>query len=62
MTLEPEGDEVEELAKEIRRIIESNRIFLERVNDEEYEDEDDDSDPGSQQDTGEGESEDYEEL
>jgi hypothetical protein len=62
--LEPEGDEVEELAKEIRRLIESNRLFLERVNDEEYEDEDEDedSDPGSRQDAGEAESDDYEEL
>ena len=61
MTLEPEGDEVEELAKEIRRLIESNRLFLERVNDEEYEDEDEDSEKGPQS-GSEPESEDYEEL
>ena len=58
MTQEPEADEVEELAREIRKIIESNRVFLERVNDEDYEDEDEESDlkepePGS---------DDYEEL
>lgn len=40
MTQEVESDEVEELAKEIRRIIESNKQFLERVNDEDYDEED----------------------
>jgi uncharacterized protein YwgA len=59
VTLEPEADEVEELAREIRRIIESNRVFLERVNDEEYEDEDEESDPGKQ---SEPVTDDYEEL
>ena len=59
MTQEPEGDEVEELAREIRKIIESNRVFLERVNDEDYEDEDEDPVPGKE---SEPESEDYEEL
>ena len=58
MTQEPEADEVEELAREIRKIIESNRVFLERVNDEDYEDEDEESDP---QETEPG-SDDYEEL
>ena len=57
MTLEPEGDEVEELAKEIRKLIESNRLFLERVNDEEYEDEE--ADPSAEP---QPEAEDYEEL
>jgi len=59
MTLEPEADDVEELAKEIRRLIESNRAFLERVNDEEYEDEDAESGDESVPDPG---AEDYEEL
>ena len=58
MTQEPEGDDVEELAKEIRRLIESNRAFLERVNDEEYEDEDAETDE-SEPEPG---AEDYEEL
>ena len=57
MTLEPEGDDVEELAKEIRRLIESNRVFLERVNDEDYED--DEGDPGAEPEPG---AEEYEEL
>jgi hypothetical protein len=56
---EPEGDEVEELAREIRKIIESNRIFLERVNDEDYEDEDEESGSGKE---SEPVPEDYEEL
>jgi hypothetical protein len=60
VTPELEGDEVEELTKEIRRIIESNRVFLERVNDEEYEDEDEgaDSETGTESEPAE----DYEEL
>lgn len=51
------NEDLNELASEIRRLIESNRVFLERVSDEAYEDE------------GEGEGEeaepapdDYEEL
>jgi len=59
VTQEPEGDDVEELAREIRRIIESNRVFLERVNDEDYEDEDEESDPGKEPEPG---ADDYEEL
>ena len=43
MTLE--SDDLEELTSEIRRLIESNRAFLERVGDEEYEDEDEEADP-----------------
>ena len=57
MTVEPEGDEIEELAKEIRRLIESNRQFLERVNDEDYDDEEESPEPEA-----EPEVEDYEEL
>lgn len=38
MTLE--HDDLDVLAGEIRRLIESNKVFLERVNDEDYEDED----------------------
>ena len=60
MTQEPEGDEVELLAKEIRRLIESNRLFLERVNDDEYEDEDEEEErPAAEPESGEDE---YEEL
>lgn len=43
MTLE--NDDLEELANEIRRLIESNREFLERAGDEDYEDEEGDSAP-----------------
>ena len=43
MTLE--GDELQELASEIRRLIESNKAFLERVSDEAYEDEDEGGEP-----------------
>jgi hypothetical protein len=35
-----ESDDLEELTNEIRRLIDSNKLFLERVSDEEYEDED----------------------
>jgi len=48
-----ESDDLEELTKEIRRLIESNRLFLERVSDEECEDEGGDPEPGT---------DDYEEL
>jgi hypothetical protein len=34
-----ESDDLEELTREIRRLIESNRLFLARVGDDEYEDE-----------------------
>jgi hypothetical protein len=61
VTQEPEGDEVEELAKEIRRLIESNRQFLERVNDEEYED-DEDPDSESATEDADPEADEYEEL
>lgn len=58
MTLE--GDDLEELTKEIRRLIESNRVFLERVSDEEYEDESGEEDSDS---SGlEPGTDDYEEL
>lgn len=57
MNPEPEGDKIEELAKEIRRLIESNRQFLARVNDEEFGDEDDAAEPETDEDA-----EDYEEL
>ena len=58
MTLE--HDELEELTSEIRRVIESNKAFLERVNDEEYEDEDE----GEEAESGaaEPDPEDFEEL
>ena len=58
MTLE--HDELEELTSEIRRVIESNKAFLERVNDEEYEDEDEgeEAEPGA----AEQDPEDFEEL
>lgn len=58
MTLE--SDDLEELTKEIRRLIESNKAFLERVGDEAYEDSDDE---GEQVDPeAESEPDDYEEL
>ncbi len=54
-----ENDDLEELASEIQRLIKSNREFLERVNDEEY----DADDEGEESDTdAEEELEDYEEL
>ena len=52
-----EHDDLEELTNEIRRLIESNKTFLERVNDEEFEDEDETAEPGS-----EPEPDDFEEL
>lgn len=58
MTLE--HDDLEELTNEIRRLIESNKQFLERVNDEEYADEDEDGD-GDESGTEPG-PEDFEEL
>lgn len=61
MTQEVEGDEVEELAKEIRRLIESNKQFLARVNDEDYDDEDE-AEAGEESDTDADEDEDFEEL
>ena len=61
MTLELEADEVEELTREIRRLIESNRLFLERVNDEEYEDDAEDAGADSVAEPQPG-AEDYEEL
>lgn len=47
MTLE--NDDLEELANEIRRLIESNREFLERAGDEDYEDEDGEGDSAPEQ-------------
>jgi hypothetical protein len=58
MTLE--NDDLEELGKEIRRLIESNKAFLDRVGDEGYEDTEEDGeqpDPGAELDD-----DDYEEL
>lgn len=57
MTLE--SDDLEELTNEIRRLIESNKLFLERVSDEEYEDEDEGAEADS---ASEAEPDDYEEL
>lgn len=57
MTLE--SDDLEELTNEIRRLIESNKVFLERVSDEEYEDEDEEAEADSAPDA---EPDDYEEL
>lgn len=54
-----ENDDLEELASEIRRLIASNKAFLDRVNDEECEVDDDDE--ADNQESEEG-SEDYEEL
>ena len=58
MTLE--GDDLEELSKEIRRLIESNRAFLDRVSDEEYEDLEEEGEQADPQ--AEPEPDDYEEL
>ena len=44
MTLE--SDDLEELTSEIRRLIDSNKVFLERVSDEQYESEEDDEEAG----------------
>jgi len=53
-----ESDDLEELTSEVRRLIESNRVFLERVNDEDYEDEDE-AESGPEPASG---PDDYEEL
>lgn len=55
-----EDDELEALTDEIRRLIESNKQFLARVNDEEYEEEDQDGDGAAQE--GEPDSGEFEEL
>lgn len=57
MTLE--NDDLEELTNEIRRLIESNKVFLERVSDEEYEDEDEEAGTEPEAEAG---PDDYEEL
>lgn len=51
-------DDLDELANEVRRLIESNKAFLERVTDEDYDDEEE-AEPAPEE--GE-EPEDYEEL
>ena len=51
------NDDLEELTNEIRRLIESNKQFLERVGDEEYEDGEEEADSGP-----EPGPDDYEEL
>jgi hypothetical protein len=53
------NDDLEELTKEIRRLIESNKQFLERVGDEEYEEEGGEADPDPEAEPG---ADDYEEL
>ena len=58
MTLE--NDDLEELTKEIRRLIDGNRAFLERVSDESYEDPENEEEPADP--AAEPESDDYEEL
>jgi Sec-independent protein translocase protein TatA len=62
VTLVLVGDDVEELTKEIRKLIESNKQFLDRVNDEEYEDEDEDPEADTTSESGAEDEEDYEEL
>ena len=57
MTLE--SDDLEELTSEIRRLIESNKVFLERVSDEEYESEEEDEEAAPEPEPG---PDDYEEL
>lgn len=58
MTLE--NEDLEELTSEIRRLIESNKDFLARVNDEDYEDEDEGEGESDQE--PEEESDEFEEL
>lgn len=53
-----ELDDLDELTSEIRRLIDSNRLFLERVGDEEYEDESE----GDEGEPPEPAADDYEEL
>lgn len=52
-----EDNELEELTGDIRRLIESNKAFLDRLNDDEYQADDDDEDGESLP-----ELDDYEEL
>ena len=52
-------DDLDELANEVRRLIESNKAFLERVTDEDYEDEEE-GEPATEEESEEPE--DYEEL
>jgi hypothetical protein len=52
-------DDLDELADEVRRLIESNKAFLERVTDEDYDDEEE-AEPATEE--GGEEPEDYEEL
>ena len=58
MTLE--SDDLEELTAEIRKLIETNKAFLERVNDEAYEDPEEEGEPTDPE--AGSESDDYEEL
>ena len=56
-------DDLEELTGEIRRLIESNRAFLERVGDEEYDDLEETEEAEDSADPGQAsEDDDYEEL
>jgi hypothetical protein len=58
-----ENDDLQELTNEIRRLIDSNRQFLERVSDEEYDDDEDAEELTLEpEQEGEGEGEDFEEL
>jgi hypothetical protein len=60
-----ENDDLEELTNEIRRLIDSNKLFLERVGDEEYEDESEDGDQAeseASESAAEPGEDDYEEL
>lgn len=52
-------DDLDELANEVRRLIESNKAFLERVTDEDY---DDEEEAETATEEGAEEPEDYEEL
>jgi hypothetical protein len=54
-----ESDDLEELTSEIRRLIDSNRLFLERVGDEEYDDEEEAEESDPEPEAG---ADDYEEL
>lgn len=60
--MSPGNEDLEELAKEIRRLIDSNKAFLEKVSDDAYEDAEDEGEPGGRGEETDSELEDYEEL
>jgi hypothetical protein len=58
-----ENDELEELTNDIRRLIESNKAFLERVNDEDYDEDFEEDEEDEEDDLGaDGDPDHFEEL